>query len=126
MRLRKSQRGMSMFNLMYVLVTLAIFGYIGLKLMPMYLDGFKVDKAVNAVAAVPGAKGKAPKELIGLILKRLSIDNVKVINGRNWRESITFKKTKRKLIITADYRSDVPLFGNLSVSAAFSYKGESP
>ena len=82
MRLKHRQRGMGMFNLSYVLITLAIFGYIGLKLIPVYLESINIKRAVEAVAQRQArlANGKA---LIDDMIKRLDIDNVTLITKRN-------------------------------------------
>ena len=91
MELARKQRGIGMLNLLYVLVTLAAFGLVGLKLLPLYLEGFKVQKAITAVAAAPGATERTPKELAYSVVKRLDIDGVTRIKERTWKEYLTIK-----------------------------------
>ena len=125
MRLRKSQLGMSMFNLMYVLITLAIFGYVGMKLMPIYLESVKVKKAVEAVAKAPNAATQSQKALVDALLKRLDFDSVTTINHRNWSDYVAIVKKKGSVRISATYDAPVPLFLNISVVAKFQFVGTS-
>lgn len=126
MRLKHRQRGMGMFNLSYVLITLAIFGYIGLKLIPVYLESINIKRAVEAVAQAPGASSKTARALIDDMIKRLDIDNVTRITKRNWKDTVTITKRAKKVNIIAAYDVSVPLFYNLSITASFAFKGESP
>ena len=117
---------MGMFNLSYVLITLAIFGYIGLKLIPVYLESINIKRAVEAVAQSPGASSKTARALIDDMIKRLDIDNVTRITKRNWKDTVTITKRAKKVNINAAYDVSVPLFYNLSITASFAFKGESP
>lgn len=124
MRLPSTQRGMGALNLMYVLITLAIFGYVGLKLFPMYLENLKIERAIKAVAASPSAASQTPKELAFAIVKRLEIDYVTRITERNWNEYLDIKKRNERVTINASYTSEVPLFFNLAVVASFENSSE--
>ena len=125
MRLKHRQRGMGMLNLSYVLITLAIFGYVGLKLMPLYTESFTIERVVQTVAKSPGAASKSPKALVDDMIKRLDIDSVKRINSRNWKNIVKITKRAKKLTISVSYDVGVPLFHNLSLTASFAFKGES-
>ena len=125
MRLKYRQRGMGMLNLSYVLITLAIFGYIGLKLIPVYTESFTIERVAETVAKSPGAANKTPKALVDDMIKRLDIDSINRINRRNWKNIVTITKRAGKLTISVSYDVGVPLFHNLSLTAAFAFKGES-
>ena len=119
MNLPAKQRGMGIFGLMYILITLGIFGYIGLKMFPMYLENIKIKQAVDKVVLMPSADKKPKKELVTAIVKRLDIDGVSRIKERNWQDTITITQKKGKVTITAAYQASLPLFLNLSVVADF-------
>ena len=121
MELARKQRGIGMLNLLYVLVTLAAFGLVGLKLLPLYLEGFKVQKAITAVAAAPGATERMPKELAYSVVKRLDIDGVTRIKESNWKEYLTIKIRGKAVSIKAEYQSVVPLFMDISLLTQFRY-----
>ena len=121
MELARKQRGIGMLNLLYVLVTLAVFGLVGLKLLPLYLEGFKVQKAITAVAAAPGATERTPRELAYAVVKRLDIDGVTRIKERNWKEYLTIKIRGKAVSIKAEYQAVVPLFMDISLLTHFRY-----
>ena len=121
MELARKQRGIGMLNLLYVLVTLAVFGLVGLKLLPLYLEGFKVQKAITAVAAAPGATERTPRELAYSVVKRLDIDGVTRIKERNWKEYLTIKTRGKAVSIQAEYQAVVPLFMDISLLTHFRY-----
>ena len=121
MELARKQRGIGMLNLLYVLVTLAVFGLVGLKLLPLYLEGFKVQKAITAVAAAPGATERTPRELAYAVVKRLDIDGVTRIKERNWKEYLTIKIRGKAVSIQAEYQAVVPLFMDISLLTHFRY-----
>ena len=121
MELARKQLGIGMLNLLYVLVTLAVFGLVGLKLLPLYLEGFKVQKAITAVAAAPGATERTPRELAYSVVKRLDIDGVTRIKERNWKEYLTIKIRGKAVSIQAEYQAVVPLFMDISLLTHFRY-----
>ena len=121
MKTARTQRGMGMFNVVYILFTLALFGYIGLKLFPNYLEAVKVDQAISAVANSPGAAAKTKKELAFAIVKRLDLNASYRITERNWKEYLTISTKSGRVSITANYEAAVPLFMNVSIVSKFSY-----
>ena len=125
MKTARTQRGMGMLNLVYILFTLAIFGYIGLKLFPNYLEAVKVDRAIAAVANEAGAVGKTKKELAFLVVKRLDIDGSYRITEQNWKEYLTITNKAGRVTINAAYEAEVPLFLNISVVSKFAYSAAS-
>lgn len=125
MNLRNKQRGMSMWMLMYVLFTLAFFGYVGLKIFPLYLEGMKVDSAIATVAADPSMLGKGKLLIAEAIVRRLDVDGEYRINDSNYGDYMKISSKKKQLRITADYAVQLPIFANLSVTATFSYSANS-
>ena len=121
MKLARKQRGIGALNLLYILVSLAVFGLVALKLFPVYIEGMKIDNAISVVASEPGAADRTPKELAYSVVKRLDIDGVNRIKERNWKDYLKIKIRGRKVTINASYNEEVPLFLNLYLYAKFSY-----
>lgn len=119
------QRGMGIFNLLYVLVTLAVFGYVGLKAFPLFLEGVKVDRAIKAVASEPGAAGKTKKELAFAVVKRLDVDGSYRINELNWKEYLNIKVKSGRVDISANYQAEVLRIWNFVLLGDFAYRAGS-
>ena len=119
MSLRKRQRGMSFLGLIAIVGILGFSTVIGLKLIPIYMDSWKIDGIMNAVISEAGIKEQSRQEVINTMLKRLDIDAVEAVNYRNYKESMTVTKRKNNMTINIFYRVETPLIGNLTLVAEF-------
>ena len=119
MSLRKRQRGMSFLGLVAIVGILGFSFVIGLKLIPIYMDSWKIDGIMNAVISEAGIKEQSRQEVINTMLKRLDIDAVEAVNYRNYKEALTVTKRKNNMIINIFYRVETPLIGNLTLVAEF-------
>jgi hypothetical protein len=119
MSLRKRQRGLSFLSLIAIAGFLGFSAVIGLKLIPVYMDSWKIDGIMNSVISQPGINEQSRKEIINLMLKRLDIDAVDAVNYRNHDESMTITKRKNQVTISIIYRVETPLIGNLTLVADF-------
>ena len=119
MSLRKRQRGMSFLSLIAIVGILGFSVVIGLKLIPIYMDSWKIDGIMNKVISEPGIKEQSRQEVINTMLKRLDIDAVEAVNYRNYKESLTVTKRKGSVTINIFYRVETPLIGNLTLVAEF-------
>ncbi|MDX1514178.1 MAG: DUF4845 domain-containing protein, partial [Gammaproteobacteria bacterium] len=116
---KRFQRGMSIWVLMYILGSLGVFGLVGLKLFPAYLESFKVDKALEGLAQDPRLKDMSKNEIKASLVKRLDIDEVRRITERNFNDYVTIDTKGNRVVITVDYSADVSLAGNVSIVAHF-------
>lgn len=122
MSFRKRQRGLSFLGLIALVGILGFAAVIGLKLIPIYLDSWKIDGVMNAVIKEPGINEQSTQEVINSMLKRLDIDAVDAVNYRNWKDSLTVTKRKNNVTISVFYRVETPLIGNLLLVAEFDKK----
>lgn len=119
MSFRKRQRGLSFVGLVALVAILGFAAVIGLKLIPIYMDSWKIDEVMNAVISDPDVKTQTRKEVIESMLKRLDIDAVDAVNYSNYKESMTVSKQKNNTTISIFYRVETPLIGNLYLVAEF-------
>lgn len=119
MRLRKKQRGLSFLGLVVLVGVLGFCAVIGLKLIPIYMESWKIDGIMEAVISEPGINDQSRQEVIESMLKRLDIDAVDAVNYSNWRDKLTVAKRKNNVTINVRYEITTPLLGNLSLLAVF-------
>lgn len=119
MSFRKRQRGISFLGLVVLVAVLGFAAVIGLKLIPIYMDSWKIDGVMNAVISDPDIKTQSRKEVIESMLKRLDIDAVDAVNYSNYKEKLTVTKQKNDTTINIFYRVETPLIGNLYLVAEF-------
>ena len=119
MRLRKRQRGLSFLGLITLVGILGFAAVIGLKLIPIYMESWKIDSIMNAVIEQPGINDQSRQEVIEMMLKRLDIDAVDSVNYTNWKDKLNVTKRKNNVTINVNYEIITPLIGNLSLLAVF-------
>ena len=120
MMTRKPQRGMSLMMMLFVLIVLAVFGMAGLKLLPVYLESFKVQKALQGTIEAPNVQDQTKREIAFSIVRRLDIDGSYLIKESNWKDYLEINKKPDRVTVKANWRQEVELFGNLSLVASFS------
>ena len=115
----RRQRGMSFLGLIALVGLLGFAAVIGLKLVPIYMDSWKIDGVMEAVIKEPGINEQSRGQIIESMLKRLDINSVDAVNYGNYKESLAVAKRKNNTTITVFYRVETPLIGNLSLVAEF-------
>jgi len=119
MSFRNRQRGLSFLGLIAIVGILGFAAVIGLKLIPIYMDSWKIDSVMEAVISDPSINTQSRQEVIDAMLKRLDIDAVDAVNYKNYKESMTITKRKNRTSINIFYKVTTPLIGNLSLVAEF-------
>ncbi len=121
MQNRKYQSGMTMWGMLFVLGTLAFFLFILFKLIPPYLDDFKVKSALDSLGQQPEAGTMSPGELQEAIRKRREIDS---FDSFDLSKSLTIVPRGRMKVIRISYETVVPMVSNISVLLDFDHSVE--
>ncbi len=121
MQNRKYQSGMTMWGMLFVLGTLAFFLFILFKLIPPYLDDFKVKSALDSLGQQPEAGTMSPGEIQEAIRKRLEIDS---FDSFDLSKSLTIVPRGRMKVIRISYETVVPMVSNISVLLDFDHSVE--
>lgn len=116
MKNRLSQSGLSLIGFLLIMILLGFISLIVIKLVPIYMDDFKVSSAMTSLQKQQvELANKSPDEIRDMLMKRLSIDNFTRFNGNDVRVT----REKGKLTIAVDYEVRESLFGNLDIVARF-------
>lgn len=115
---RHLQKGASLWMVLLIAAALGFAVVFGLKLVPIYLEWWKVEKAVSG-ALQPGVGAQSPREINSAIVRRLDIDEVRRMTNANLGEYMTITKKGKTVIVDINYDVVEPLVGNLSVVAHF-------
>ena len=109
---RRYQQGASIWMVMVILAILG-FGFVfGLKLIPMYLDWWKVEKAVTS--ALQAGVGEASKrEITTAIVRRLDIDGIYHMTEANLGDYMLITKKGKRVTVDIDYEARDTLVGNV-------------
>jgi len=119
----RRQRGITLIGWVILLVPVAIVGYAGIRLLPMYLNYMRVAHSVDTTASeLKSDEGGTltPAAIRNSLAKHFEI------------ESITFPETKDVTVtregtgwtIEAKFEDTAPLFGNISLVVDFDKVGK--
>jgi hypothetical protein len=115
---------MSGWMLMFLLIFGAFVLLLGLKLFPVYLESFKIDKALRGVIEQSDIGQRSKREISLALTRRLDIDDVRSVNEGNFQKFGKITKKGNRVIIEIVYEKVEPLVGNLSLLATFEKRVE--
>jgi hypothetical protein len=116
MNMRARQRGITFIGWIVLLVPVAIVGYAGIRVTPMYLNYFKVSKALEQIASESKGDEQISIQTVRSSLeKRLDIDGVTYPRG----DQVAVVREGKTLVAEAHYEDVAPLFANISLLMRF-------
>ncbi len=116
----KRQCGMTMIGILFMLILIGFFTLLTLKILPIYLEHFKVVSSLKSLEQTPDLTHMSRRHILGLMEKRLDINMVDQVT----RQDIEVSKQDGTVLVSVAYSVEKPLFGNLSVIVDFDDKIE--
>jgi Domain of unknown function (DUF4845) len=114
--MHRRQRGVTAIGWLFLLLPIAIVGYAGVRLTPVYLNYMKVARSMEQLASSNSADEMASPLAVRRALERFfdieSVDYPKL-------EDIVVRRDSGKWIVQAEYDDSAPLFANLSILVQF-------
>ena len=114
---RHSQKGMTTIGW---LIVIAVFGSIlltGFRILPMYLEFFNVQAAMDAVSKSDKVDVTSKQDLWRVLNANLRINSVRDLK----QEDFKFSRKNGATIITADYEARRPYIANLFIGGNFTH-----
>lgn len=115
------QKGMTLWSTTFVLGVLGIAVFLILKLFPVYMQDFKVRKALHGIAAQSGAEAMTKADFVDALDKRLMVDDVENVNAR---KHFTIEQSGKNKLLRVNYEAIVPLVYNVSALLEFDHSQE--
>lgn len=115
-RLRQ-QRGITKFIM--PLAILAIIGWLGFKLVPIYMEQSKILSSLENVKALPDAKKQSASNIKKALIRRFGVNDIKKINNNNYDEFIKYERTAEGFNLIVKFQDEVPVYGNLYLVSKF-------
>lgn len=109
--------GMTYLGMLVMLIVIAFFAIVGIKVVPLYMEHFKVKSSLDSLAQQfkDGQTVSSPQEIEKLLFNRLSINDVQHVT----RDDIKISREGRNTVVEVDYEARVTLFDNLDLVARF-------
>lgn len=111
----KRQQGMTLLGWIIVLGLIAFFVLLTLRLLPNYLENFKVAETLESLRNEPDITRKPPSEIRKLISRRFIINDVTNIEARD----VKITNDKGRMTVRARYEIRVPILGNVDAVTKF-------
>jgi hypothetical protein len=120
MRTMNRERGMTAIGWLIVLLLIAFFALLGMKIGPIYLENYTIKTVVASLKQEPLITQKSASQVKSMVMRRLDINGVYDIKS----DHVSVKKTPGVLTVEIRYKVQKPLIGNLDVVATFAEKVE--
>lgn len=113
------QRGVGFLGLLFWAVVLGFVVLIGLKVIPIYMESFKIDTALKNLIHDPQINQMSNRAIISSLRKRFDIDEVQNITDTNIDKHVKITRDNGRVTIIVTYQARAPLFSNLTLLANF-------
>jgi Domain of unknown function (DUF4845) len=116
--MRHHERGVTFLGWVIILVPIALVGYAGLRLTPVYLEYMKIARTLEQVR--DELKGDQPDAtaIRNAIEKRFDIEDVNVLTVRD-ADKLKITKQGSAYQVEAVYQATAPLLSNVSLLVSF-------
>ncbi len=108
------QQGLSLIGFIFLLILILFAVYIGIKLVPIYLNHFSVVSEMRAVASEPGSANLPPSTIRRNLMTRLQISYVDNVRAEN----ISIERGSPPQLVV-EYQVEEHLIGNIDVVVKF-------
>ena len=113
----RKQEGWTMVGLLLVIAVVMFFAYIVMKLVPVYLDNEEVKHAMEVGLTKGDPKLQTRNTIIRNMYSQMVIDDTDLLT--DWKNAVSYKKTRDKVVFTNRYDRVVPLYDNISLLISF-------
>ncbi len=109
------QSGITLIGLLIILILIGFFTLLTLKILPIYLEHYKVLSSLESLQQTSDLASKSRRQIRNTLEKHLDINMVDHVTP----EDILVLKEDGLVKVSVTYSVEKPLFGNLSVIADF-------
>ncbi|MHB1529709.1 MAG: DUF4845 domain-containing protein [Acidiferrobacteraceae bacterium] len=118
---KRNQTGMTLFGMTLIVFVIVFFTLLGLKLLPAYLNNFKVKSDLANLVHQPNASKLSRSEIVDGLERRFEIDEVSYVH---LSKNLHVKRITGGKRISIVYEIRVPLIYNVSALIDFNDKVE--
>ena len=113
--MRNRQRGVTAIGWLFLLTPIAIVGYAGIRVAPLYLNYMKVNRALEQVASDYKSGGGDPTSIRTVVERQFEIDMVDYPTTKD----LKITRVGAGWVVEMAYDDEAPLFANLSLHVSF-------
>jgi hypothetical protein len=100
------------------LVVIALGVLFVLRLVPIYMESFKIDSVLQSLIRDPGVTDSSRTDITKKFVARMSIEGVdRFDTEQELKDHFTVEKSDNRVVIRVQYQAVAPLVSNLSIVA---------
>ena len=112
--MKRTQRGVTFIGWILLLIPVAIVGYAGVRLIPIYSNYFSISRSMSQLAQAASG-GDTLQSLHTSLGDRLNVNQVSFPDEKDF----VIRRDGRSWVIEVEYEDGAPLFSNVSITAKF-------
>ena len=109
------QKGATLIGMLFVGILIVFAAIVVMKIVPAYIEYYSIKKVFSAMSADPAMKDATNDEVRLSYARRSGIDNITAVKP----EDLDISRTGGQLVVSAKYRVEKPLFGNVGLYMDF-------
>jgi Domain of unknown function (DUF4845) len=113
--MKQRQRGMTFLGLLTIIIILGSAVYMGIRVVPVYLEYMEVARALQQVRDEHSAMDTSPQMIRNSLERRWDVEDIK---GISWKD-VEIKKTNEGFDVRAAYSVEKPFIANLYLLCKF-------
>lgn len=117
MNLMRAQRGVTLSGLITASIVLGFGALVFMKLWPVYNEKFKVDQAMERLAASPDAARMNKGDIVNGLMRQFDVSDVDRFTTPELMKVVTVgkKRGSETRVVVLEYEIRAPFFGNLDI-----------
>src|SRR5689334_25139519 len=112
--MKRTQRGVTFIGWILLLIPVAIVGYAGVRLIPIYSNYFSISRSMSQLAQAARG-GDTLQSLHTSLGDRLNVNQVSFPDEKDF----VIRRDGSSWVIEVEYEDGAPLFSNVSITAKF-------
>ncbi|MFT5137663.1 MAG: hypothetical protein ACI9XU_000020 [Arenicella sp.] len=113
----KRQGGWTFWSLLFVLLTVLFFAYVGMQLVPVFTENKNVENAMQLAIDNVDPRKATRQQIVRKLQDQLYLDGSHYL--LDYKTDLKVSRTRKKFIIETHYRREIHLFFNVGVYANF-------
>ncbi|MGW8247011.1 MAG: DUF4845 domain-containing protein [Acidiferrobacterales bacterium] len=118
MRTKDTQKGITMWGIMIIILIGVFFLFLFFKLFPAYMEDFEISSQLESVSHEPNARNLSPDEIMTMIEKRFEIEDIDNVKPRR---DVKIVPQGNGVAIDLNYSVEIEMIGNANVILYFNH-----